>query len=86
MHGVHDLGSPTSHGNTPKPTIPYDAKFFIAQSANKWVLRVIASLRLPPRTPSRKLVDLFQGKFSRVTVPPEAWLHHKQPLSEWLDV
>lgn len=19
-------------------------------------------------------------------MPPEAWLHHKQPLSEWLDV
>lgn len=62
MRGMHDLGSPTSHGNTPKPTIPYDAKFFIAQSANKWVLRVIASLRLPPRTPSRKLVDLLLRK------------------------
>ena len=62
MHGTHDLGSPTSHGNTPKPTIPNDAKFFIAQPANKWVLRVIALLCPPPRTPSRKLVDLLPRK------------------------
>lgn len=64
MDAPHNLGSP-SPGDTPKSTIPNDAKvFFIAQPVNKWVLKWIA---LPPPTASRKLGDLmpreiFQGQ------------------------
>lgn len=71
-------------GDTPKSTIPNDAKvFFIAQPVNKWVLKLIAL----PSTASRKLGDLMLRESSRVMVAPEAWLSHTSShCLEWLDI
>lgn len=82
----HDLRSPISHGNTPKPTIPNDAKFFfIAQPENNWVLRFTA---LP--TPTPESLQETGGLDAKENFPgsqrPQRLGCHEQPLSEWLDV
>lgn len=73
-----------SPGDTPKSTIPNDAKvFFIAQPVNKWVLKLIAL----PSTASRKLGDLMlRGIFQGHGGPRGLAESHKHPLSEWLDI
>lgn len=69
MDALQDMSSPTSVGTHP-PHIPNDTREHVSTKTYG-----IAPIQPPGNQGTR-----CQGKLSRVTVAPDAWLSYKQPL------